>query len=222
MMIELKSVKKIFNTDGVPFPALKDIDLIIGRGDFAAIIGPSGSGKSTLLSIIGGITNPTSGTVIVDGIPVHNLSSEQLSDFRSKYIGFVFQQFHLIPFLSALENVMLPLSITRKKDNEQKGLATARLEDVGLKNKSHNLPSQLSGGEQQRVAIARAIVNEPPIIITDEPTGNLDSVTGEDIMNILTELNMKGHTVIIVTHDEKVASVTKRIISLNDGVMSFK
>jgi len=222
MMIELKSVKKIFNTDGVPFPALKDIDLILGRGDFAAIIGPSGSGKSTLLSIIGGITNPTSGTVIVDGILVHNLSSEQLSDFRSKYIGFVFQQFHLIPFLSALENVMLPLSITRKKDNEQKGLAMARLEDVGLKNKSHNLPSQLSGGEQQRVAIARAIVNEPPIIITDEPTGNLDSVTGEDIMNILTELNMKGHTVIIVTHDEKVASVTKRIISLNDGIMSFK
>ncbi len=220
MMIELKSVRKIFNTDGVPFEALRDIDLIINRGEFAVIIGPSGSGKSTLLSIIGGITHPTSGTVFVDGIPVHNLTVEQLSDFRRKYIGFVFQQFHLIPFLTALENVMLPLAITDKKDGEQKGLAMVCLENVGLKNKSQSLPSQLSGGEQQRVAIARAIVNEPPIIIADEPTGNLDSRTGEDIIEVLMELNRKGHTVIIATHDEKIASVTKRIISLKDGLLS--
>jgi putative ABC transport system ATP-binding protein len=221
-MIELKSVRKIFNTDGVPFEALRDIGLTINKSEFSAIIGPSGSGKSTLLSIIGGIARPTSGTVFVEGIPIHNLTVEQLSDFRRKYIGFVFQQFHLIPFLTAIENVMLPLSITDKKDSEQKGLAMACLENVGLKNKSQSLPSQLSGGEQQRVAIARAIINEPPIIIADEPTGNLDSSTGEDIINVLIELNRKGHTVIIVTHDEKIASVTRRIISLKDGILSFE
>lgn len=218
-MIEISGVRKKFNTNGASFEALKGVDLFIEKGEFASITGPSGSGKSTLLCILGGITHPTEGTVMIDTIPVHDLSVERLSDFRREYIGFVFQQFHLIPYLSTVENVMLPLSITGLKDGEQLEMAMDCLESVGLKDKARSIPSQLSGGEQQRVAIARAIVNKPPIVIADEPTGNLDTATGEEILGLFCRLNEKGHTVLIVTHDPKIASKTRRIIGLKDGLI---
>lgn len=219
MVIELSSVKKAFQTDGSPVEALRGVNLIINRREFVAVTGPSGSGKSTLLSVIGGITHPSSGNVVIDTIPVHELSVESLSDFRREYIGFVFQQFHLIPFLTAIENVMLPLSITDMKERKQIEVAMACLESVGLKDKAQRLPLQLSGGEQQRIAIARAIVNEPPIILADEPTGNLDSKTGDEILALFAELNSKGHIVIIVTHNPKITSTAQRTIALKDGVI---
>ncbi|MBI4823760.1 MAG: ABC transporter ATP-binding protein [Nitrospirae bacterium] len=219
-MIEISSVTKTFNTNGTSFIALKGIDLSLMEGDFISITGESGSGKSTLLSIIGGLTPPTAGDITVDGIRLLELDPERLADFRRQYIGFVFQQFHLITYLNALENVMLPLSISERNKNHMEDTAFGALEMVGIKDKALRLPNELSGGEQQRVAIARAIVNKPPIILADEPTGNLDTKTGREIFGIFKELNLKGHTVILVTHNMELAQKTHRIITMKDGLIS--
>jgi putative ABC transport system ATP-binding protein len=214
-MIEMKEIKKRFMGNGSSFEALKGVTISIGKGEFVSVIGQSGSGKSTLLSIIGGITPPSEGEVIIDTVPVYELSTEKLADYRREYIGFVFQQFHLIPYLTAGENVMLPLCVTG--NNHMEELARGALRKVGLDHKMSRLPSQLSGGEQQRVAVARAIVNSPPIILADEPTGNLDTDTGEEIFNLLEGLNEEGQTVILVTHNKELAERTQRIVRLKDG-----
>ena len=214
-MIEMKEVKKRFMSNGSSFEALKDVTIKIGKGEFVSIVGQSGSGKSTLLSIIGGITPPSEGEVTIDTIPIYELPTEKLADYRRDYIGFVFQQFHLIPYLTAGENVMLPLCITKGKDMEE--LAQSALRKVGLDHNMSRLPSQLSGGEQQRVAVARAIVNNPPIVLADEPTGNLDTDTGEEIFSLLKDLNRLGHTVILVTHNRELAERSQRIIKVKDG-----
>jgi len=217
MLVDIHSVKKVYNTNGTSFEALKGVGIGVREGDFVSITGESGSGKSTLLSILGGIAPPTSGQVLIDKIPIYELPSEKLADFRREYIGFVFQQFHLIPYLTAVENVMLPLCITG--DRGMKDRALASLERVGLAAKSSRLPSELSGGEQQRVAIARALVNEPPIILADEPTGNLDTKTGEEIFHLFKELNHAGETVIIVTHNPDLAKRTGVTVKMQDGTV---
>jgi len=211
----MKALKKRFVSNGLSCEALKNVTITIAKGEFISIVGQSGSGKSTLLSIIGGITCPSEGEVTINDITVYDLSPEKLADYRREYIGFIFQQFHLIPYLTAGENVMLPLCVTAKKDMER--LSKDALSKVGLTHKASSLPSQLSGGEQQRVAVARAIVNKPPIILADEPTGNLDTETGAEIFGLLEELNREGHTVILVTHNQELAEKTQRIIRVKDG-----
>lgn len=218
-LLEIHSVKKMFASNGNAFYALNGVDLHIDAGDFIAVTGESGSGKSTLISIIGGIAPPSEGSVIVDSIPIYSLPIEKLADFRREYIGFVFQQFHLMPYLTAIENVMLPFAIKKMKDMEQRELASEALEKVGLGQKAGNLPSQMSGGEQQRVAIARAIVNKPPILLADEPTGNLDTRTGNEIFTLFKELNSAGQTVIVVTHNNEIALRTNRVIRMKDGMI---
>lgn len=197
--------------------ALTNVDLHIERGEFISVMGPSGSGKSTLLTILGGLNHPTEGDVVVDEIPIYKLSLERLADFRREYLGFIFQSFQLIPYLTVIENVMLPLSITGRSNQEQVKMAEAILDKIGLKGKEKRLPDQLSGGEQERVAIARALVNSPPILLADEPTGNLDSKTGKDIMELFKTLNEEGQTIVMVTHNPENASFSSRTILLKDG-----
>jgi putative ABC transport system ATP-binding protein len=216
-LMSLTDIRKTFSTDGTAVEALRGLDLEVREGEFLSITGESGSGKSTLLSILGGITPPTSGLISVDDIDIYALPIEQLADFRREYIGFVFQQFHLIPYLTAAENVMLPFCVTGRKD--MKDLALGALERVGLGHKADRLPSQLSGGEQQRVAVARALVNEPPIILADEPTGNLDTKTGSEIFGLFEELNRAGETIILVTHNLDLAERTHRMVRMKDGLI---
>jgi putative ABC transport system ATP-binding protein len=216
-LIEAKGISKIYKTGAGTVEALTDVDLRINQGDFISIMGPSGSGKSTLLTILGGLNHPTRGELIVDEIPVYKLPTERLADFRREYIGFIFQSFQLIPYLTVIENVMLPLSITDRPSKEQSRVAHEILEKVGLKGKEKRLPDQLSGGEQQRVAIARALVNSPPILLADEPTGNLDSKTGQEIMNLFKDLNKEGQTIIIATHNTDNTAFSKRTLFLKDG-----
>jgi putative ABC transport system ATP-binding protein len=216
--IELHNVKKIYNGNGItPVHALRGVDLSIESGEFVAIMGPSGSGKSTLLTILGGLSHPSEGTVIVDEIDLYDLPGERLADFRSEYLGFVFQSFQLIPYLTALENVILPLAITDVNHREQRERAEALLDRVGLKDRMHRLPDQLSGGEQERVAIARALINDPAVVLADEPTGNLDSKTGGEILDLFQELNDDGRTIIMVTHGQENAQRAGRIVTLQDG-----
>lgn len=217
-LVSIRGVRKTFNSNGAAFEALKGVDLEIYEGDFVAITGESGSGKSTLLSILGGIAPPTEGEILVDTIPIYELHTERLADFRREYIGFVFQQFHLIPYLSAIENVMLPLAVTSGSGKREAAMES--LAHVGLDSKAHRLPSELSGGEQQRVAVARALVNEPPIILADEPTGNLDTRTGEEIFSLFGQLNQEGQTVIIVTHNPALSARTRKTINLTDGIVT--
>ena len=216
-LIELKGVSKYYESEGERVPALTDVELKVEAGGFVAIMGPSGSGKSTLLNILGGLSHPSAGEFIVDGISIYGLKSEKRADFRSEYIGFVFQAFQLIPYLTVLENVMLPLTIVRGMNGRQKELAAQVLDKVGLASKARRLPNQLSGGEQERVAIARALVNNPPIILADEPTGNLDSTTGNEIMALLEKLNAEGQTIIMVTHNPENTAFAHRIVRLKDG-----
>lgn len=219
-LIELRNVAKEYRAGagGTRTMALSGASLDVAEGEFIALMGPSGSGKSTLLSILGGLNPPTSGEVTIDTIPVYQLSQERLADFRREYIGFVFQQFQLIPYLTALENVMLPLAITRKKQDEQRELAEAVLTRVGLAGKHDRLPNQLSGGEQERVAIARAIVNDPPVLLADEPTGALDTRTGTEVIDVIQQLNkQKGITVVMVTHEPNIALYCQRVIRVQDG-----
>jgi len=218
-LIEAKKISKIYESAGETVNALMDIDLNIERGEFISIMGPSGSGKSTLLTILGGLNHPTKGELIVDEISVYKLPMERLADFRREFIGFIFQSFQLIPYLTVIENVMLPLSITDKSNKEQLRMAEEILEKIGLKGKEKRLPDQLSGGEQERVAIARALVNCPPILLADEPTGNLDSKTGREIMNLFKDLNKEGQTIIIVTHNPENTVFSTRTLFLKDGRM---
>ncbi len=216
-LIELEKVTKRYAGNGTTAVALQNVTLRIEQGEMVAIMGPSGSGKSTLLTILGAMNPPTEGRVVVDTIDLYALSSERRADFRHEYLGFVFQQQHLIPYLNALENAMLPLAISRRPQGEQTAMARTALERVGLGDKLHRLPGQLSGGEQERVAIARAIVNEPPILLADEPTGCLDTHTGLQVMELLQSLNGEGLTLLLVTHNPDNVRYTHRTIRLKDG-----
>jgi putative ABC transport system ATP-binding protein len=216
-MIELEHVTKTYNGQSVPVHALWDVSLDITEGEFVAITGPSGSGKSTLLTVLGAMNPPTEGRVLVDGIEVYSLGNERQSDFRHEYVGFVFQQLQLLPYLTALENVLLALAIARLPKAAKLARAREVLSQVGLRDKENRLPHQLSGGEQGRVAVARAIVNQPPLLLADEPTGSLDRSTGTQVLEILRQLNHAGQTVIMVTHDAEAAAYAARTVHILDG-----
>ncbi|MBN1827881.1 MAG: ABC transporter ATP-binding protein [Deltaproteobacteria bacterium] len=216
--IEIKNVGKDYGSGDRSVAAIRRMDVRIDDGEFVAVMGPSGSGKSTLLSVLGGLNKPSRGDVLVDSLDIYGLTPEQRADFRSEYVGFIFQSYQLVPYLTVLENVKLPMAITGLKNRVQDEMALAVLERVGLGEKVSRLPDQLSGGEQERVAIARAIVNRPPILLADEPTGNLDSDTADEIMNLLTALNREGLTIIMVTHNAEVAALASRTIRVKDGV----
>jgi putative ABC transport system ATP-binding protein len=215
-LISVQHISKVFGESPRVVVALKDVSLDIEKGEFIAIMGPSGSGKTTLLSILGAMSAPTSGEVVIDGVPLYSLSVEELADFRARRLGFVFQQLHLISYLTAIENVMLPLVISKERGSLW-NIAYSALQQVGLEHKTRYLPGQLSSGEQARVAMARAMVKAPPIILADEPTGNLDSRTGQDIVHLLQVANENGHTIIMVTHNKDVAGGAQRLIYLRDG-----
>lgn len=210
---------RTYELGGQPVHALKEVDLTIGDGEFVAIMGASGSGKSTLMNIIGCLDKPSSGTYSLEGVELQYYSDDELADVRNRKIGFVFQQFNLLPRMTALENVMLPLiygGVDRERRSER---AERYLKLVGLGDRVQHRPSELSGGQQQRVSIARALVNQPQILLADEPTGALDSSTSAEIMNLLDEMHRDGLTVILVTHDQEVASYAKRVIRLKDGLV---
>ncbi len=221
MLIKLENIKKIYNEEreDTKVFALKGINLEIKKGEFVAIMGASGSGKSTLMNIIGLLDTPSEGEYYLEGKKVNQLSKDELAEIRNKKIGFVFQSFNLLSRTTVFENVKLPLLYNnpRVKEIEIKNRVNNSLEMVGLKERKNHLPNQLSGGEQQRVAIARALVNNPPIILADEPTGNLDSERSKEIMNIFSELNRYGITIILVTHEFDIAEYAKRIIEMKDG-----
>jgi putative ABC transport system ATP-binding protein len=218
VQIELKNLDKVYRSGKLEFRALKDVDLLIKTGELTAIVGPSGSGKSTILNMITGIDRPTKGTVVVDGTRIDNLKEDQLARFRGENIGIIFQFFQLFPTLTALENAMIPMDFAKRGTlDERRTIAKRNLELVGLGDKLHNLPSELSGGEQQRVAIARALANDPKIIIGDEPTGNLDSKTEAIMFELLKKLNEQGKTIIYVTHSKELAAKATRKIVLLDG-----
>lgn len=217
IILELKNVSKVYKMGGEELYAVNHINLKIYRGEFIAIIGPSGSGKSTLMHLIGVLDNPTTGEIIIEEKDIARLKEKQLAKIRNSKIGFIFQSFNLLRKTSALSNVELPLIYAKVSPKRRRQIAVEKLMEVGLQEKMKNHPSQLSGGQQQRVAVARALVNDPAIILADEPTGNLDSKSGAEIIQILKDLNEKGHTIVIVTHDENIAKETKRIIQINDG-----
>lgn len=216
-LVQLTQVTKTYGEEAAPVAALRGVSLSLDEQAFVALMGRSGSGKSTLLSILGAMSPPTQGQVIVDGIDVYALGIERRADFRREYLGFVFQQLYLMPYLTATANVMLPLAASRQKESVQRERAADALERVGLADKMHRLPRELSGGEQQRVAIARALVNRPPLILADEPTGCLDSRTGADIMELFLRLRSAGLTIFMVTHDSKIAGYADRTLTMEDG-----
>jgi putative ABC transport system ATP-binding protein len=216
-MIEINNLSKTYLLGKVPVNALTEISFRINRGEFIAIMGPSGSGKSTLLNLLGCLDLPSSGTYLLENFNIRSLKPNQLAEVRNKRIGFVFQNFNLLPRASALENVELPLIYGRIKNSRE--IALDALKKVGLSERYKHRPNELSGGERQRVAIARAIVNKPAIVLADEPTGNLDTKTGKDIMNIFSRLNNEGTTIIIVTHEKDIATLTKRTIEMIDGTI---
>jgi putative ABC transport system ATP-binding protein len=217
-VIELARVEKTYRMGRVDYPALRDVDLLIGAGELVAIVGPSGSGKTTILNLISGIDRPTSGSVTVDGLRIDELSEEELAVWRGRHVGVVFQFFQLLPTLSALENAVLPLDFARLGSTRERfERARHNLELVGLAEKADHLPAELSGGEQQRVAIARALAADPKLIVGDEPTGNLDSVTAAEMFDLFTRLNEEGKTVVYVTHDRELAARAHRTISIRDG-----
>ncbi len=216
-LIEISDLKKTYQSGDTAVDAIKQMDFFIDDEEFVTIMGQSGSGKSTLLSIMGALNHPTRGKVLVDSLDLYSLSTEQRADFRSEYIGFIFQSFQLIPYLTVLENIKLPMAVTGQKKKIKNTMALEVIERVGLGEKAHRLPDQLSGGEQERVAVARAIVNKPPIILADEPTGNLDTTTASEIMVLLQSLNSEGHTVIVVTHNSDMGAYATRSIRVRDG-----
>lgn len=218
-LIEIQNVKKQYTSGDDVVEALRGVNINIAAGEFITIMGQSGSGKSTLLSVLGGMNHPTAGVVEMTGVKLYQLPGEKLADFRAQNLGFVFQSFHLIPYLTAIENVMLPLAIVKMSTPAKKSAARQALERVGLGDKQDRLPNQLSGGEQERVAIARAIVNNPKILLADEPTGNLDSKTSEEVMALFRELNDAGQTVVMVTHNPDNGRYADRTIHLCDGMV---
>ena len=216
-MIEFRNVSKTYCEGDDLVQALDNTSFSINEKDFIAIMGPSGCGKSTLLSILGVLNKPSGGEVFIEDTEVYNLKPERQADFRFEFLGFVFQSFQLVPYLTVIENVMIPLSIAGISERDQRKMAGEVLEKVNLEDKVNRLPNQISGGEGQRVAIARAIVNNPPILLADEPTGNLDSKHGGEIMNLLEELNEEGQTIVMVTHDKTMAKYAHKLIELIDG-----
>lgn len=219
MIIETKNLRRTFKVGSETVEALKGVKLSVEKGEFVSIMGPSGSGKTTLMNIIGCLDTPTQGTYYLNNQLVNELDDDELASIRNKEIGFVFQSFHLLAKNSALDNVMLPMKYAGIKESEAQKRAINVLDKVGLSDRTSHAPSELSGGQQQRVAIARALVNNPSIIFADEPTGNLDSQTGEDIMNLFKELNNQGQTIILITHEEDIAKQSKRIINIKDGLI---
>lgn len=219
-LIDLNGINKSYRNGDQELQVLKNINLQVEEGEFLAIMGPSGSGKSTLMNIIGMLDRPSSGTYHLDGKEVARLGEKKSAKVRNQEIGFVFQQFFLLSKLNALQNVELPLIYAGVSQSKRKALAEQYLEKVELETRMHHLPSELSGGQKQRVAIARALVNRPSIILADEPTGALDTKTGEQIMELLTELNKEGKTIIMVTHEPEIAAYAKRQIVIRDGVIS--
>ena len=221
MLMQIKSVEKTYGGGEAEVRALRGVSFDIEPESFVAVCGPSGSGKTTLLTTMAGLNRPTAGEAIVDGISIYqDLNSEGLAQFRSEYIGFVFQSFHLIPYLSALENVMLPLAPHRISVKEKRRMAQAALEGVNIAEKARTRPGELSGGQRQRVAIARAIVNAPPIILADEPTGNLDTDTRDEILDLMESIRREGHTIVMVTHDPENLRMAQSVIRITDGKLS--
>ena len=217
-IIQTKNLSKTYQLEGVSVEAVKNVSLTIHRGEFLAIVGQSGCGKSTLMHLLGLLDKPTSGQIFIDSKEVKDFSEDELANLRNEKIGFVFQSFNLLDRTSSMDNVMLPLQYNHHiKASERKSIAEKILQDVGLSDRSQNFPSQLSGGQQQRVAIARALICDPQVIFADEPTGNLDSKSGIQIMELLASLNKQGKTIVIVTHDLNLAQKTKRIILMKDG-----
>jgi putative ABC transport system ATP-binding protein len=216
-LVELRNVSKIYHLGGEEIRALDDVTLDIAAGEFISIIGPSGSGKSTLMHILGCLDSPTKGTIRLDGTMIHNASARELAAIRNQKIGFVFQFFNLLPKLNVLQNVELPMVYSGVSGKDRRLRAMEALQLVGLENRSKHRPMQLSGGQQQRVAIARALVNRPKIVFADEPTGNLDSHTGEAILELFRRLSQEGRTIALVTHDPEIAAVTPRRIEIRDG-----
>jgi len=216
-IIRLENISKIYETAGVKTVALKDISLTVYEGEFISIMGASGSGKTTLMNIIGCLDTPTTGKYYLLGKDVSSLDDDHLAEIRNQYIGFVFQQFFLIPYLTALENILVPAVYSKESFSEKEKEAEELLKILGLFDKKNNKPAQLSGGQQQRVAIGRALINKPELILADEPTGALDSKTAKEIMEIFVKLNKEGKTIILITHDPNVASYANRIIRISDG-----
>ena len=221
-LVELRNVSKIYYLGGEEIRALDDVSLDIESGEFISIIGPSGSGKSTLMHILGCLDSPTKGTITLDGTMIQDASTAQLARIRNQKIGFVFQFFNLLPKLNVLQNVELPMIYSSISAKERRQRAMAALESVELVNRAKHRPSQLSGGQQQRAAIARALVNDPRIIFADEPTGNLDSHTGDAILQLFRKLSQEGRTIVLVTHDPEIAAVTPRRIEIRDGKIAVK
>ncbi len=220
MILDLKKIYKDYQQDKLVVPVLKDVSLQVEKGEYVAVMGPSGSGKTTLMNIIGCLDRPTSGSYLLAGEDILKYKDKDMSDVRLKSIGFVFQSFHLLPRQSALENVALPLSYAGVKKKERRERAAKALERVGLSDRANFKPTQLSGGQKQRVAIARAMVNNPKILLADEPTGALDSKSGQQIMELFEKLNEEGVTIVMITHDKEIASCAKRVIHIIDGVVS--
>ncbi|ALC16071.1 ABC-type lipoprotein export system, ATPase component [Desulfuromonas soudanensis] len=220
--IQISALQKGYASAAGRVEALKGVDVAVAEGTFLGVMGPSGSGKSTFLSLLGGLCRPSAGSVAIDGIDLYDLGQERLADFRREYLGFVFQSFNLIPYLTALENVMLPLAVQKMAAGEKRRRALLVLERVGLSTREGHLPSQLSGGEQERVAIARALVNAPPLILADEPTGSLDSATAAEIMALLKELNGEGQTIVMVTHNPENEAYFHRTLLLRDGLVDVE
>ena len=216
-LIELKDIYKIYHMGDTAVHALDGVSITVDEGEFVAIVGQSGSGKSTAMNIIGCLDVPTSGTYHLGGVDVSTMDDDQQAEIRNKMLGFIFQQYNLIPKLSVLENVELPLLYAGVDSGERRERALASLERVGLRDKGKNLPSQLSGGQQQRVSIARALAGDPSLILADEPTGALDSRTGREVLSMLQDLHGQGHTVVLITHDNSIAVQAQRIICLEDG-----
>ena len=217
--IHAENLVKQYGTADAAVMAVGGMSFRIKMGEFVAVMGESGSGKSTLLSMMGALNTPTSGEYSVDGLEVYQLGQDQRADFRREFLGFVFQSFHLVPYLTLLENVMLPLATVKMSSKKKRALAEDALLRVGLNGKSHRLPGQTSGGEQERVAIARAIVNEPPILFADEPSGNLDTKTTREVMDLLKNLNEEGMTIVMVTHSPQCAGYTRRMLRISDGLL---
>ena len=219
-MIELKNASKKYQRGAQVVHALRDVSLSIKKGEFLSVMGASGSGKSTLLNLIGGLDQPTSGEIFIDGRPLHGISDYELTLIRRRRVGFIFQFFNLLPILTAVENVSLPLLLEGTPYPEVRPKAVKLLEQVGLGARTEHRPEQLSGGEMQRVAISRALISDPAVLLADEPTGNLDSQTSEEIFMLLKNLNDQGQTIVLVTHDPRAAAYGSRIITLKDGALS--